>query len=203
MNKYIENNRDFYLNKFKNIIKTETGYELQPTYSNDDKDEYSKIIKAMESHLHYNDEKCCDICIYHYNIGNLDSCDIRNKLEPNLLKNEFIPCGWNCFCNAYTPVYPLNVIKSEEEMLQFIEKTENFFNCGEEYEAYYGFEIKWNEETGEILETVREYYNRGGKFENIPDKYPCVIYFSYTDLDNESYEKDGLKWVYIGEEKEK
>ena len=88
-------------------------------------------------------------------------------------------------------------------MIRFIERTENFFKCVEDYELYYGFERKWNEETGETLETVREYYNRSGKFENIPDKYPCVIYFSYADLDNESYEKDKLKWIYIGEEKEK
>ena len=50
-------------------------------------------------------------------------------------------------------------------MIRFIERTENFFKCVEDYELYYGFERKWNEETGETLETVREYYNRRGKFE--------------------------------------
>ena len=53
-----------------------------------------------------------------------------------------------------------------------------------------------NEDTGEILETIREYYERGGEFINIPDKYPCVIYFPFDNVD--SYDK--LKWIYIGEE---
>ena len=136
-------------------------------------------------------------------ISDLHTCEIRNKIEPNLVKNAIILCGWNNLCDAFTPVYPLNVIHSEEEMIQFIEKTENFFGCVEEYEAYYGFERKWDEETGEVLETVREYYNRSGKFENIPDKYPCVIYFAYVNLMNVHCDNDDLLWIYIGEEKEK
>ena len=68
-------------------------------------------------------------------------------------------------CDAYTPVYPLTVVKSADDMIRFIERTENFFKCVEDYELYYGFERKWNEETGETLESVREYYNRRGKFE--------------------------------------
>ena len=50
---------------------------------------------------------------------------------------------------------------------------------------------------------LREYYNRSGKFENIPDKYPCVIYFSYVNLMNVHCDNDDLLWIYIGEEKEK
>ena len=80
----------------------------------------------------------------------------------------------------------------------FDEKTENFFSSPEAYEEYYGFQRNWNEETGEILESVREYYNRGGKFTELPEKYPCVVYFSYCDIDNMSYKQDGLKWIYIG-----
>lgn len=186
--------RDFYLNRFKNIIKTDTGYKLQPVYAEDNNHEIIKLTNC-------NDEKCCDICIHH--IAGLHTCEIRNQIEPNLIKNAIIPCSWCNSCDAFTPVYPLNVIYSEEEMIQFIEKTENFFGCVEEYEAYYGFERKWDEETGEVLETVREYYNRSGKFENIPDKYPCVIYFSYVNLMNVHCDNDDLLWVYIGEEKER
>ena len=193
MNKYLMDDKDFYLNRFKNIVKTDTGYELQPVYAEDNNNEIIKLTN-------YNDEKCCDICIHHNRIANFHTCEIRNKIEPNLIKNAIIPCSWNNSCDAFTPVYPLNIIKSEEEMIQFIEKTENFFGCVEEYEAYYGFERKWDEETGEVLETVREYYNRDGKFENIPDKYPCVIYFSYVNLTSVHCDNDNLLWIYIGED---
>lgn len=196
-----ESDKKFFLNHLKNIVKTDTGYELQSLYDENEENDDVKISQAIEST--YNDKKCCDICIHHNCISDLHTCEIRNKIEPNLVKNAIILCGWNNLCDAFTPVYPLNVINSEEEMIQFIEKTESFFDCVEEYEAYYGFERKWDEETGEVLETVREYYNRSGKFENIPDKYPCVIYFAYTDLDNKSYNNDGLKWIYIVEGKEK
>jgi hypothetical protein len=196
MNKYLMDDRDFYLNRFKNIIKTDTGYKLQPVYAENNNHEIIKLTNC-------NDEKCCDICIYHNRIAEFNTCEIRNQIEPNLIKNAIIPCSWCNSCDAFTPVYPLNVINSEEEMIQFIEKTENFFGCVEEYEAYYGFERKWDEETGEVLETVREYYNRSGKFENIPDKYPCVIYFSYVNLMNVHCDNDDLLWIYIGEEKEK
>ena len=193
MNKYLMDDRDFYLNRFKNIIKTDTGYKLQPVYAEDNNREIIKVTDCA-------DEKCCDICIHHNRIAGFHTCEIRNQIEPNLIKNAIIPCSWNNSCDAYAPVYPLNVIKSEEEMIQFIEKTENFFGCVEEYEGYYGFERKWDEETGEVLETVREYYNRGGKFENIPDKYPCVIYFSYVNLMNVHCDNDDLLWIYIGED---
>lgn len=176
----MELNRDF-INGLRNIVKTAQGYELKPV--NIEKDTL--------------DNKCCYICIYHQSVERFIACDIRKKLEENSQPNTIFSAGNIWECDAFTPVYPLNIIKSEEEIIQFIEKTENFFGCVEEYEAYYGFERKWDEDTGEVLETVREYYNRGGKFENIPDKYPCVIYFSYTDLDNESYER--LKWIYIGD----
>lgn len=188
-----ERNKNFFLHHLKNIVKTDTGYELQSPYDENEENDDVKIRQAVESIC--NDKKCCDTCIYHIIGMYSGSCVIREKLDPNLSYAH-----WNNLCDAYTPVYPLSVIKSKEDMIQFIEKTENFFDCGEDYELYYGFERKWNEETGETLETVREYYNKGGKFENIPDKYPCVIYFAYTDLDNESYEKDWLKWIYIGED---
>ena len=74
-------------------------------------------------------------------------------------------------------------------MVDFIEKTKSFFECPEKYESYFGFERRWDEETGEILETTKEYYDRDGKFNNIPDKFPCVIYFGVVDFDGERIKK--------------
>ena len=83
-------------------------------------------------------------------------------------------------------------------MIEFVEKTENFFNCPEGYESYFGFERKWDEGSGEILETTKEYYDRGGRFTNIPDKYPCVIYFGIVDFDGGRMRNEKLDWIYIG-----
>ena len=51
----------------------------------------------------------------------------------------------------------------------------------------------------QILETVREYYNRGGNFKGIPDKYPCVVYFGIVDYDGGRMYDEKLDWIYIGE----
>lgn len=83
-------------------------------------------------------------------------------------------------------------------MIDFVEKAEHFFNCPEAYESYFGFERKWDEETGEILETTREYYGRGGRFINIPDKFPCVIYFGVVDFGGGRMRNEKLNWIYIG-----
>ena len=111
MNKYLMDDRDFYLNRFKNIIKTDTGYKLQPVYAENNNHEIIKLTNC-------NDEKCCDICIYHNRIAEFNTCEIRNQIEPNLIKNAIIPCSWCNSCDAFTPVYPLNVINSEEEMTE-------------------------------------------------------------------------------------
>ena len=84
-------------------------------------------------------------------------------------------------------------------MIKFIEDAEHFFDSPEEYESYFGFERKWDEETGEILETTREYYDRGGRFVNIPDKFPCVIYFGVVDFEAERPNIKKLDWICIGD----
>lgn len=188
--------KDFYLNLSKNIIKTEKGYELQNAYIEVTGNDGNKTIKATNtSDFEHN----CSICIYseivpHYATG----CKLRKKLENLLPGQGFIPSSWVNRCEAYTSVTPLTIIKSEEEMIQFIENTEDLFGCPEEYESFYGFERKWDEDgTGEILETTREYYNRGGKFSEIPDRYPCVIYFAKADQDNYCHNMNKLHWIYI------
>lgn len=88
--------------------------------------------------------------------------------------------------------------KDNKEMIIFIEMVEKYFDCPESFEDYFGFIPNINDSTGEVLETVKEYYDRGGEFNNIPDKYPCVIYFPIGNID--IHKK--LKWIYIGENRE-
>ena len=184
-------NRNFLLHNLKNIIKTGNGYILQNCYKELNDEEIVAIgdVSLMDYSKHN-----CDICIHH---TTLDSCLIRNQLE-KLPPNHFRYCNTINKCDAYEPIQELTIIKSKEEMVQFIEKTENFFGCPEDYENYYGFERIWDEEgDGSILETTKEYYDRGGDFANIPDKFPCVIYFGI--IDDDCVRSDLLKWIYIGE----
>lgn len=125
---------------------------------------------------------------------------MRSKLE-NLPDGHYITKHYQYKCDAYTPIGSLVVVRTKDEMIDFIDKSKNFFGCPEDYEYYFGFERKWNESTGEIIETVREYYNRGGEFTKIPDKYPSAIYFPYGDVSNDSYESTKFQWIYIGDVK--
>ena len=181
-----DDNRDFYLNTLKSIVKVNSGYILQKVY---EEDENGNIRPTSEHEANQNKNqfsKNCNRCIHSCN-GN---CEIRTMLE-RCPENSYIPCHWTANCDAYLATFPLNIIKSETEMVDFIERAENLFDYPEDYESYFGFERNWDEETGDILETVREYYNRGGEFTKIPTEYPCVIRF---DWDCE----DDLEWIYIG-----
>ena len=188
-------NRNYFLNLHRNIVKKDNVYYLQKVYK---EDENGNVIQTEESKSNKNENqfsKNCYRCTYSEN----KNCLLRTKLE-GCPKNHFIPFYWTGNCDAYSPVYPLNIIKSENEMIEFIEKTHFFFECIEKYESYFGFERKWDEGTGEILETTREYYDRGGKFNNIPDKFPCVIYFGIADFDGGRMKDEKLDWIYIGED---
>jgi hypothetical protein len=187
--------RDFYLDTIRSIVKTEDGYYLQKVY---DEDENGKMIHTEGYNNNPNKNyfsKNCHRCLHSSN----EDCLLRTKLE-NLPEHHFIPCYWIANCDAYSPVFPLNIIKSKEEMIGFIEKVQNFFGSTEDFEWYFGLERKWDEETGEVLETVREYYNRGGEFKDIPDKFPCVVYFGIVDFNAERPNDEKLDWIYIGDE---
>lgn len=188
-------NRDYFLNLHRDIVKKDDVYCLQKVY---EEDENRDIRQTNESKSNKNQNQFSKNC-YRCTYSNNESCLLRSKLE-GCSENNFIPCHYTGNCDAYSPIYPLNIIKSENEMIDFIERTKGFFKCPEEYEAYFGFERKWDEGTGEILETTKEYYNRCGKFDNIPDKFPCVIYFGIVDFDGGRMHDEKLDWIYIGED---
>ena len=186
-------NRNFFLHDFKNIVKTDTGYKLQQVYREVSDDE---IIETEESKNNPNDNyhtKNCGFCVHGDNYGKW--CSLRKRLE-NKPSNHTSYSHWVNKCDAYEPIDILTLISSKEDMIQFVVKAEGFFQCPEDYEYYFGFERNWNEETGDILETTKEYYNRGGQFSKIPDKFPCVIYFG--QIDDERIRSDKLEWIYIG-----
>mgnify|MGYP004473136575 CR=1 FL=1 len=145
MKKLSSENKDFFLYRYKSIVKNGDFYVLQTPYH---ELEDGSIEETEESANNPNQNamlKNCNICIYNNN----NCCEIRSKLE-NLYPHHFIPVGWNHNCDAYTPIQKLTIIKSKEEMVEFIEQTENFFGCPEDYERFYGFERRWDEETGKF-----------------------------------------------------
>ena len=69
-------------------------------------------------------------------------------------------------------------MKSHEDFINFLISIENEFDCPEEFERCFGFQRNFDENTGEILESVKEYDERtNGKFKGEPVSYPSVIYF--------------------------
>lgn len=188
-------NRDFYLNTLRNIVKVDDGYCLQKIY---DVDENGKIIQTEEDKNNSNKNQFSKNCYRCLHSRTDEVCLLRTKLE-NCPEHHYIPCRYIANCDAYSPVFPLNIIKSKDEMISFIEKVSNLFGCIEDYESYFGFERRWDEETGKILESVREYYDRGGCFTNIPDTFPCVVYFGIVDYDGGRMYDEKLDWIYIGE----
>lgn len=171
-----------------NIIKDGDNYKLQNNYY-EDGDRIVAVIPFEDR-----DNHTCQLCS-RFVLTNSNTmggyCDIYNRLR-NVQPPYFVYTGLVCNCDAYDKVEKMNIINSIDEMIAFVERTENFFGCPEDYESYFGFKRNWNEETGDILETVREYYNRGGEFANIPTQYPCVIRFDWNC-------RDDLEWIYIGE----
>ena len=170
-----------------NIVKNGNDYALQNNYYQDG-DRIVPIIPFANRDNHN-----CFLCSHFNSMTSHDGyCDIYNSLL-NVQEHHFAWISTVINCAAYNEnkVEEMNIINSLDDRILFIEKTQNFFGSPEDYEWYYGFERNWDEDTGEILETVREYYDRGGTFANIPTEYPCVIRF---DLNC----KDDLKWIYIG-----
>ena len=169
-----------------NIIKDGNDYKLQNNYYLDNE----RIVPVIK--FEDRDDHNCLLCSHCNWMGGLDGhCNIYDRLL-HLPEHSFAWSSSVVNCAAYNKIEKMNIIKSLDDMISFIEKTENFFGSPESYEEYYGFTRNWNEDTGEILETAREYYNRGGVFSNIPDKFPCVIRFDWNC-------KDALEWIYIGE----
>lgn len=189
-----DSNRAFFLHCLKNIVKTDNEYRIQDVYEDHGGCEIYETKESKENPNKNAYEKSCECCSHSYG----RECLIRTKIE-KCPEHLFMPYWWVHYCDAYDPIQRLNIIRNIDEMITFICRTEYVFNCPEEYELYYGFQRRWNEETGDILETTREYYNRGGVFEKIPDKYPCVIYADFLDNRDIHSVNRKLKWIYIGE----
>ena len=92
-------------------------------------------------------------------------------------------------------------INNYNEYKKFVESVKEEFECIEDWEYFFGFNLKWNEETGEVLETMEEYE---GDIEYKPEKYPCIIYSLFKSERLNIRDRDETKmqivdWCYIEE----
>ena len=145
MRNLLEDERFFFLNEYKDIVETDDGYELQPVACEDENGK----VKFISHHTNAL-TKNCEICVYNKELSAGSCCEMYPKLA-GFSSDRVVLCSHVYNCDAYTPIEPLNVIFSENDMIRFIEKTKNFFHCPEDYEYYYGFERNWDEATGDIL----------------------------------------------------
>ena len=68
------------------------------------------------------------------------------------------------------------VINNKKQYIEFIKSVEDQFGCQEDLEYFFGFELKWDMETGEILESLEEYK---GEVKLMPEKFPAVLYYMF------------------------
>lgn len=164
--------KTFLLNDIKNIVKSGKQYDVQNAYMEDGD---GNVTETPDSQFCSNpdlEHRLCEKCSNHVVTGRFLLCDVAKTVT-----GIITPCAYIRKCAAYNPVERLNIIKTELDMIHFIEKTESFFGSPEDCEEYYGFDPQRDENTEKISETVREYYNRGGRFGSIPTEYPSVICF--------------------------
>lgn len=194
MNSTERDNINFLLNKYKDIVRNDDGsFRLAHRCIHGDNDSYVKFIDTGV-HDHNEFEHNCYKCKYCELNHPFNICSIRTNLE-NIQSNIKIPTHYVANCDAYNQIECLNIIRNKREMINFIEMVQQYLGSFEDCEKYFGFSPNVDDDTGEVLETVIEYYERGGEFNNIPDKYPCVIYFPIDDINI----LKKLEWIYIGE----
>lgn len=71
------------------------------------------------------------------------------------------------------------LINNINEYKQFMLSVRDEFSCEENWEQFFGFELKWNEETGEILETLEEYK---GNIKYKPNNFPSIVYSNFEEV---------------------
>ena len=82
-------------------------------------------------------------------------------------------------------------IKDKQDYIQFIDSVKDEFGCVEDWEYFFGFNLKWDEETGETLETIFEYQ---GEIEYCPNSFPAIVY-SWFDSGEDRCGNFGIRIV--------
>ncbi len=192
-----DTNKKFLVNGYRDIVKNEDGtYNLEPIYELDENNELKYTGRKANNDNEL--DKRCWRCVHHFGNDFNPDCLLRTKMD-NLPENIHSRCSSVANCDGEDVVEPFCIIHSMDEMFNYIEKAQCMFVDLDSYEDYFGMKRKLDEED-EYAETVREYYEHGGKFKGIPDKYPVVIFFDLAMSGIDIYDHWGLEWIYIGNE---
>lgn len=184
-----------FLADIKNIVRDEQGkFHLEHVFVPDGEESYVTADGKPIDLFEQLDNQCkCETCSYHIVCSNgINFCEFQHltfgfPLYGIMRLSGFDSnrCSQVYKCDAYDPVKEINLIHNKQEMIDFIHRTRNFFDCVEDYEDYYGF---GKNENGEYTsETVQEYFQHGGKFTKIPTAYPAIVIFDYST-------ENPLKW---------
>lgn len=73
----------------------------------------------------------------------------------------------------YNDFYKFN---NRLDFLAFVEDCQHLFGNVEEWEDFFGFGMKYDEETGEPLETFKDFIDRNGHIVEEPDSYPAIAF---------------------------
>ena len=73
------------------------------------------------------------------------------------------------------------LVRTKEEYIKFINDVQDKFGCNEDWEDFFGFKLKWNEETGDVLETIFEYQ---GELRYCPDSFPAIVYYLFDNKED-------------------
>lgn len=67
---------------------------------------------------------------------------------------------------------------NRSDFIQFVNDTKKDFDCVENWEYNFGFQLNWNKDTGEILETLDEWLqDKNNRMKYEPNSYPCTCYY--------------------------
>lgn len=72
-------------------------------------------------------------------------------------------------------------IRNKEEYIEFLETLRDNFDCEEDFEDFFGIELAWNEETGEILEELKDYK---GIIRLVPKEFPSILVYDFDVLED-------------------
>lgn len=67
-------------------------------------------------------------------------------------------------------------LDSRDDYVKFIHDVQYKFGCNEDWESFFGFNLKWDEETGEVLESIFDYK---GEIEYCPNSFPAIVYYLF------------------------
>ncbi len=73
----------------------------------------------------------------------------------------------------YNDFYKFN---NRLDFLAFVEDCQHCFGNVEEWEDFFGFGMKYDEDTGEPLETFKDFVDRNGHIVEEPDSYPAIAF---------------------------